>query len=394
MTKDTSKLAIWEALGKTDPAHTKQFQRAGGFRGTAIKPMWANKRMTEYFGPCGIGWGMDKPEFTLVEAAGEILVYCTLSMWWRKDAEDGVVSRGQVYGVGGDKVVSQVFLKDAKGQKIVDAEKGGYKTYPQTDDEAYKKAFTDAIGNAMKFVGVGADVHMGLFDDSKYVQEVRGEFEDAAKAAVVAEVERQKGQAAYWDKDAQRIEEPRPDGPKNAPQAPQAILPPELDWQYNQSSGVLLCRILEAQKRTAKDGKEYVVLAINNKLDETNPGKPMLFYWHATHRDLLLGAKKGTSIKAVITQKIDKKGPIFTIKELREFDGKVLDTPKEVPPVAGIKPIGDPETQARLLGSNLSTEENPFTENDLMGLHTLCNRNWQAVLEFLQREQARREVTV
>ena len=44
------------------------------------------------------------------------------------------------------------------------------------DDEAFKKAFTDAIGNAFKFVGVAADVHMGLFEDSKYLAEVTAEF--------------------------------------------------------------------------------------------------------------------------------------------------------------------------------------------------------------------------
>ena len=33
-------------------------------------------------------------------------------------------------------------------------------------------AVTDAI-DALKLIGVGADVHMGMFDDSKYVAEVR-----------------------------------------------------------------------------------------------------------------------------------------------------------------------------------------------------------------------------
>ena len=62
--KNNENMRIWEALGKTDPAHTKQFTRAGGFKGTAIKPMWANKQMTEFFGPCGIGWGMSEPAFS------------------------------------------------------------------------------------------------------------------------------------------------------------------------------------------------------------------------------------------------------------------------------------------------------------------------------------------
>jgi hypothetical protein len=170
-TPKTENMRIWDALGKTDPAHTKQFTRAGGFKGTAIKPMWANKQMTEFFGPCGIGWGHEKPEFSTVQAAGEILVYCTVGLWYIQG-----ITRQVVYGVGGDKVLSQIFMKDANGYKVIDSENGGFKTYPQTDDEAFKKAYTDALSNAMKFIGVAADIHMGLFDDSKYVQQVREEF--------------------------------------------------------------------------------------------------------------------------------------------------------------------------------------------------------------------------
>src|SRR5690554_2076086 len=37
---DTNNLDLWNRLGKTDPAHTKKFSRAGGFKGTAIKPIY------------------------------------------------------------------------------------------------------------------------------------------------------------------------------------------------------------------------------------------------------------------------------------------------------------------------------------------------------------------
>lgn len=148
-------LRIWDALGKTDPAHTKQFQRSGGFKGTAVKPMWCNLRMTELFGPCGIGWGPDKPSYEVVPAEDEILVYCTVGLWY---IEDGV--KAQVYGVGGDKVL----VKQSAGNR--------------SSDEAFKAAYTDALGNAMKFIGVAADVHMGLFDDNKYVQEMKNEFKN------------------------------------------------------------------------------------------------------------------------------------------------------------------------------------------------------------------------
>jgi hypothetical protein len=155
--------ALWDILGRTDPKHTKQFKRGGGFSGTAIKPIWSFRRMTEEFGPCGIGWGVGEPTFQVVPALeGEILVYCTATVWFKRGDE---VSQ-QVFGVGGDKVV------------------GKNKFGLSTDDEAFKKAFTDAVTNALKLIGVGADVHMGLFEDNKYVREMSEEFSDEpAKAA-------------------------------------------------------------------------------------------------------------------------------------------------------------------------------------------------------------------
>ena len=157
-------LRHWAELGRTDPKHTKSFTRAGGFKGTATKPIWIEYRLTEHFGPCGIGWGCDEPAFTIVPAGEEMLVYCTLRCWYI-DEPGG--KPATLYGVGGDKVL----VKRQSG--VV------------TDDEAYKKAFTDALGNAFKHIGSGADVHMGLFDDSKYVSEMRREFAEEPVTASV-----------------------------------------------------------------------------------------------------------------------------------------------------------------------------------------------------------------
>ncbi len=148
---------LWDILGRTDPSQTKQFSRSGGFKGTAIKPMWSYRRMTEEFGPCGFGWGVGEPVFQVVPGSdSEMLVYCTASVWYRHEDKDC-----RVYGVGGDKVVN----KFSSGLK--------------SDDEAFKKAFTDAVTNALKLIGVGADVHMGMFDDNKYVNTMRDEFAEA-----------------------------------------------------------------------------------------------------------------------------------------------------------------------------------------------------------------------
>lgn len=146
----TDNLRHWSALEHTDKEATKPFDR-GRFKGTATKPVANILKMTEHFGPCGFGWGMYKPEFTLVHAGEELLVFCTIEVWYR-DATDPEGGTSNIFGVGGDKVTR--------------SERGG----SFNNDEAYKSAYTDALGNAMKHIGVNADIHMGGFDD-KYGRE-------------------------------------------------------------------------------------------------------------------------------------------------------------------------------------------------------------------------------
>jgi len=156
-----SKTDLWDRLGKTDPKHTKPFQRSGGFKGTSIKPIYSYRRMTEEFGPCGEGWGINEPTFQVVPGSdGEVLVYCTASIWYGNKEK-------VVFGVGGDKAV----VKQSSGLR--------------GDDEAFKKAFTDGITNALKMIGVGADVHMGMFDDDKYVNALKEDFAEQKTAVEV-----------------------------------------------------------------------------------------------------------------------------------------------------------------------------------------------------------------
>lgn len=173
---------LWDKLGKTDPAHTKPFKRAGGFSGTAIKPMFSYRRLTEEFGPCGYGWGVNEPVFQVVPGQNnEVMVFCTVSGWYMLEGKPATV-----YGVGGDKVVTYIKANEQYNRP----------ERWENDDEAFKKAFTDALTNAFKLVGVGADVHMGMFDDNKYVNAMKKEFEEAPKepapkAASSAEQKRQ-----------------------------------------------------------------------------------------------------------------------------------------------------------------------------------------------------------
>lgn len=155
-----STTAIWDALYKTDPAHTKGFSRSGGFKGTAIKPMYAVKKMTERFGAVGTGWGWDHLE-TRVESG---MVFCLASVWYIGE-HGGRMLVGAQWG----------------GTEIMASKGAGNGT--RADDECFKKSLTDAILKGLSYLGVGADIHMGQFDDTKYVEEVKAEVADAKGAA-------------------------------------------------------------------------------------------------------------------------------------------------------------------------------------------------------------------
>lgn len=157
--KAPSNLDLWDLLAETDPKYTKNFKRSGGFSGTAQNPTYAIKKMTEHFGMCGKGWGFDKPEFTLHDAGDQgVIVYSSICLWYMDSGQ-----RCEVFGVGGDMVVANT--------------KYGMKT----DDEAFKKATTDALTNAMKSLGMAADLHLGMYDDSKYMNGLKDKYSEPPK---------------------------------------------------------------------------------------------------------------------------------------------------------------------------------------------------------------------
>lgn len=136
-----SNTELWDKVRRVPPEHLKPFDN-GKFKGTAIKPMWAIKVMTETYGPMGTGWGVLAYSYRTEDAGESRLVFCEMTVWYgTKDKT--------VQGIGGDWLV-----RNGKG-----------------DDEALKKAYTDALTNALKHLGVAADIHMNLWDGSKYKDE-------------------------------------------------------------------------------------------------------------------------------------------------------------------------------------------------------------------------------
>lgn len=116
----------------------------GALKGKSdINPQYRIEAMTKEFGLCGIGWRFEvlKTE-TFACPDGQIMVFMTIAA----QVKEGDEWSAPAVGYGGD--------------FIIKLEKGQLKP----NDEAYKMAETDALGNALKYFGVAASVYRGMYD--------------------------------------------------------------------------------------------------------------------------------------------------------------------------------------------------------------------------------------
>lgn len=142
---------IYYNAGREVPQEAQKSFNNGKFAGTDINPMWRIKKLTELFGPAGVGWYVDEV-VERSETHGETTIsivnlklYVKVNGEWSKP----------IYGTGGNTLLR-------KGV---------------ASDEGYKMAYTDALSVACKALGIGADIWFAN-DKTKYTA-----GNDDAKAA-------------------------------------------------------------------------------------------------------------------------------------------------------------------------------------------------------------------
>ena len=140
------KMFLWGKLENT-PKEAQKEITAGRLKGfTDINPMWRLKKLTELFGPCGVGWKYVIQNAQIVPGANdEMAAFVDILLYYKTDGE---WSEG-IPGFGGSMFVAK--------------EKNG----PHTSDECFKMALSDAIGTACKALGMSADIYFSK-DRSKY----------------------------------------------------------------------------------------------------------------------------------------------------------------------------------------------------------------------------------
>ena len=130
-------LAIYEQAREVPQSAIKEIVN-GRLKGKSdINPVYRIKRMTEIFGPCGIGWRYEITNQWLEPCGNEVKAFTSINLYIKWEGEWSE----PIPGIGGASFVSQ----ESKG--------------PYVNDECYKMSLTDALSVAMKALGVAADIY-------------------------------------------------------------------------------------------------------------------------------------------------------------------------------------------------------------------------------------------
>lgn len=144
---------IYYNQGREVPETAKKTIQGGRMNGkTDINPMWRIKKLTEMFGPCGIGWYYKSVREWIETYEKSSAAFVKIELFVKVDDAWSM----PIQGTGGSMFVEL------------------QKTGPYVSDECFKMATTDAISVACKQLGIGADVYWDK-DETKY----KGNNQDA-----------------------------------------------------------------------------------------------------------------------------------------------------------------------------------------------------------------------
>lgn len=157
MSEQIDNLSLWNKVEKTNPAHTKD-AKIGQLSIKAINAQSQIKEATKQFGTYGNTWGLKNLKYSFMDIgttkmamlgaefyypSGEFEIHTTLKIAYMTQGANG---------------------------------------YLKIDDDFMKKMETDVTTKALSKLGFNADVFMGLYDDNRYVNQMKEEFNPVLKA--------------------------------------------------------------------------------------------------------------------------------------------------------------------------------------------------------------------
>jgi len=164
-------LELWNMVEKTNPNYTKK-AKVGGNLITSISPQYQIMNVTEQFGSYGSTWGFRNIE----------LDYSLVNIPFKKDKTEGSYPNVKVIGKEdsfmGLVVFKAIFFYPNGEFPIINSiSLFTNNDMSKIDDNFAKKIETDALTKAMSKLGFNADIFMGKFDDVRYIEEMKKEFE-------------------------------------------------------------------------------------------------------------------------------------------------------------------------------------------------------------------------
>ncbi len=151
-----SNKALWQRVCITDPRAVKPIT-GKQYKGNSPKPYWIVERLTEEFGPCGIGWGFSILNERMERLSeSDILHVAVVRFWYEYEGK-----RGELEQIGQTKAV---YEKSSGGLMV--------------DEDAPKKSVTDALVKCASYIGFAGDIFSGRWDDSKYVAHALEHYEN------------------------------------------------------------------------------------------------------------------------------------------------------------------------------------------------------------------------
>ena len=146
---ENTNLDLWNSVEKTNPEFTKQVNF--GRKYTAIDAQYQIKNATEVFGSYG-EWGLKNlryESFDIPSINGNppnVMVKLQATFYYPKD--------------------KKVIEFDITNSSLMFSQKG------KVDEDIYKKIETNTVTKALSKLGFNADIFMGMYEDSAYVNEL------------------------------------------------------------------------------------------------------------------------------------------------------------------------------------------------------------------------------
>lgn len=160
-------LKLWRSVETTDPAMTTPVGY-GKRKFTTVDPQYQLLQATKLWGPYGNRWGLRNIKYQILEVRGNDKVVLET-----RDKEGNLVQSCEQMAdyIKYSIIVEAEFFYPFNGQTVAFPILNDDKYL--VDDDTLKKVLTNTRSKALSYLGFAADVFLGKFDDTKYVERTR-----------------------------------------------------------------------------------------------------------------------------------------------------------------------------------------------------------------------------